>query len=437
MDRSDWLLGLLMGGIHFTFHLFMRLLPPLIPVLVVTLGLSLSKLGLLVSAFFVGSSLGLVPMGVLSDARDRRLLLSGALLVVAAGYALVAGAPVLGAGLAPVTVGGVEADGPYLLMLLGMAVAGLGTSAHVPVGVPLLTANVTPGRKGRLLGIWGGSSKLGDAAGPAIVGLLIIGLGWQAILSVFVVLGVLAAAALLVVLTLGPFETRPAGADEEPAEPTPARGPTDRRQYLYPLLVLMGYFAAYNVVVQGVVTFTPTFVADVYGYELLVAGRRVARESFADFVLSALLVAGALSRFAGGYLTDRYEHRQVLVGSLAVAAVALGVVAVADLGALLLVAVLAAFGAALWGNSPARDTLVSDLSPADREGRTFSYLWTASRAFGALSPALVGVLADGVGIRTGFAVLALATVIAAAVAALLFSERVYVPRTPAESAEGS
>ena len=436
MERSDWLLGLLLGGIHFTFHLFMRLVPPLIPVLVVTLGLSLSKLGLLVSTFFVGSSVGLIPMGVLSDAYDRRLLLAGALTVVAAGYGLFAAAPALGAGLPSVAVAGVEADGPYLVMALGMVVAGLGTSAHVPVGVPLLTSNVHPDRKGRMLGIWGGSSKLGDAAGPALVGALIIVLGWRAILGAFAAVGVLAAVALFVVLTLGPFETRPAGADASADGAADDRWPADRRRFLYPMVVLMAYFAAYNVVVQGVVAFTPTFVTDVYGYELALGGLRVAEESFADFVLSALLVAGALSRFAGGYLTDRFEHRQVLVGSLAVAAVALAVVAVADLTALALVVALVVFGTALWGNSPARDTLISDLTPAAREGRTFSYLWTASRAFGALSPALVGLLADGVGIRTGFEVLAVATGVAAAVAALLFSERVYAaPRGTGAAAD--
>lgn len=430
MDRSDWMLGALMGGIHFTFHLFMRLVPALIPLLAVSLSRSFYELGLLVSVFFVGSSIGLIPMGVLSDAYDRRWLLAGALGVVGVGYGLFALAPTLGADLAPVAVAGVDADGPYLVMVLGMGVAGLGTSAHVPVGVPLLTANASPERKGTLLGIWGGASKLGDAAGPAIVGVLILVVGWQPILLGFAGLGILAGVALFAVLGLGGFETAPAGGRDDAADDADRGWPADRRRYLYPMGVLVAYFGAYSVVVQGVVTFTPTFVTDVYGFGLGLGGRSIAPESFADFVLSALLVAAAVSRFAGGVLTDRYEHRAVLVGSLAVAAVALGVVAVAELGALALVAVLVVFGMGLWGNSPARDSLISDLSPAAREGRTFSYLWTASRAFGALGPAAVGWLADTAGIRTGFAVLAVSTGVAAVVAALLFSERVYAAPTP-------
>lgn len=425
MERRDWLLGGLMGSIHFTFHLFMRLVPPLIPLLAVTLELSLARLGFLVSAFFVGSSVGLLPMGVLSDTYDRRWLLSGALGVVGVGYALFAAAPTLGTGLAPVTLGGVSADGPFLVMTLGMVVAGLGTSAHIPVGLPLLAANARSERQGTLLGIWGGGSKLGDAAAPAIVGVLILVVGWQPIVVGFAGLGLIAALVLFAGLTLGPFETTPPAAREDETEETDRRWPDDPRRFLYPVVVLMAYFAAYNLVVQGVVAFTPTFVTDVYGYELILGGLRVTEESFADFVLALLLLAAAVSRFAGGVLTDRFDHRQVLAGSLAAAAVALGVVAAVELGPVGLVAVFVVFGMGLWGNSPARDSFISDLAPAARAGRTFSYLWAVSRVFGALSPAAVGLLADAGGIRTGFELLAVVTAVAALITALLFSERIY------------
>jgi MFS family permease len=125
-------------------------------------------------------------------------------------------------------------------------------------------------------------------------------------------------------------------------------------------------------------------------------------------------------------LVDRYEHRSVLFGSLVVAAAAVFVFAALSLGPFALVAVLVVLGVCLWGNSPARDSLVSDLTPAEYEGRTFSYLWTASRVFGALSPALIGFLSGSVGIRRSFTYLAVATVVAALFVALLFDGRVYV-----------
>ena len=422
MDRRHWILALLMGGIHFSFHLFMRLVPPLIPVLALALDLPLWRLGLLVSVYFAGSSAGLLPMGVLSDRYDRRALLSIALGVVVIGYTVFAAAPTVGEGIPMITFGGQAFAGPYLVMLAGMFLAGSGTSAHVPVGVPLLTVNADTDHRGRLLGIWGGASKLGDAATPAAVGVLIVLLAWQEIVIGFAVLGLVMAVVLYLILSLGRFDTAPPEQPDDDEPPWRA----DRRTYLYPLLVLMGYFAAYNVVVQGVVAFTPTFVSDVYAYTLDLGNLHFAPESFADFALSVLLIAAAISRFTGGWLVDRFEGRAVLVGSLAVATVALYVLSVATLGPILLMVVLAVFGAGLWGNSPARDSLISELTPADREGRTFSYLWTASRVFAAVSPVLIGFLADTVGIRVGFRYLAIATLVATGFSALLFSGRVYV-----------
>jgi len=427
MENQDWGLAALLGSIHFIFHLFIRLLPPLIPILTVALGYPLWKLGLLMSGYFAGSSIGLLPMGVLSDRYDRRMTLSTALSVVGAGYVLFVFAPGLGAGIPARTVAGYTLDGPFLVMAVAMVVSGLGSSAHIPVGVPLLTTNVSTESRGKALGIWGGSSKLGDAAGPALVGLLIVSFGWQSILLGFGVLGVIGGLALFVTLTITDIETRPV-IDQNSTE-TGATEDTsylaDRRQYLYPLIVLMGYFAAYNIVVQGTVTFVPTFITDVYGYTLQAGGTSFSPESFADFALSVLLIAAAVSRFVGGVMVDRYEHRVVLFSTLVLAAVALFAFSMYQLGPLMLLAVLVVFGIGLWGNSPARDSLISDMTPDEREGRTFSYLWTASRVFGALSPAFIGFLAESAGIRRGFLYLSVGAVVAALFVALLFSDRVY------------
>lgn len=426
MDRRHWILGLLMGGVHFSFHLFIRLVPPLIPVLAVGLSLPLWRLGLLVSVYFTGSSVGLLPMGMLSDRYDRRAVLSIALGVVAGGYAVFAAGPTLDRWLPIVAIAGQALDGGYLVMVTGMFIAGAGTSAHVPVGVPLLTANTDAANRGRLLGLWGGASKLGDAATPAAVGVLILVLAWEEIVIGFAGLGLLLALGLYLALGVGDFDTSPPG--ESPDSEPPWRG--DRRHYVYPVLVLMGYFAAYNVVVQGVVTFTPTFVTDVYGYTVDIGTLHIAPESFADFALSLLLIVAAISRFTGGILVDKFEGRTVLVGSLALATVALYTLAVTSLGPLALLIVLGMFGAGLWGNSPARDSLISDLTPDAREGRTFSYLWTASRVFGAITPVLIGLVADTVGIRVGFRYLAIATLVATGFSALLFSKRVYRSGSP-------
>lgn len=134
------------------------------------------------------------------------------------------------------------------------------------------------------------------------------------------------------------------------------------------MLALLGYFAAYGTVVQGTVAFTPAFIADVYGYAMTLGGVRFGPESFANFALSILLVAAGLSRLLGGALVDRFEHRVVLLATLPVGAGALFSFSVLSLAPLALVVVLSLFGIGIWENSPARDSLISDITPAEREG---------------------------------------------------------------------
>jgi MFS family permease len=430
MDRHHWILASLMGGIHFSFHAFMRLIPAFIPILGVALEYPLWKLGMLVSAYLVGSSIGLLPMGVLSDRYDRKATLSGALAVVGCGYIAFSTAPIIGAGLPGAEIAGLSFDGTFAVMAGSMLISGFGTAAHVPVGVPILTANAHADNRGMLLGIWGGGSKLGDAVGPAVVGVLILVLGWQTILLGFGIVGLAMAVGLYLVLSASAFETKPAGVetDDDAAAEAWADLLADRRRYLYPMLVLVGYFAAYSVVVQGTVAFVPAFITDVYGYSFSLLTVDFGPESFADFALSVLLIGAAFSRFLGGYLVDRFDHLTVLFWTLVVAAVTMFVFAMASLGPVVLLLVLVIFGAGLWGNSPARDSLVSDLGPDEREGRTFSYLWTASRVFGAASPTIIGFLADTAGIREGFTYLAVATLVAALFVALLFSDRIFRPQ---------
>jgi MFS family permease len=89
-------------------------------------------------------------------------------------------------------------------------------------------------------------------------------------------------------------------------------------------------------------------------------------------------------------------------------------------------------GAGIWGLNPARDMLISDITPADREGRTFGYLWTASSLTSALIPTIVGYIADAFGLRQSFGILAIGTFLAGGSILLLYSERIYV-ETPADA----
>lgn len=427
--RREWAIALVLSVSHGAQHFFSRLVPPLIPILVVALALPLWKLGLLVSVYSLGSGLGQTPFGILSDRYDRRFILPPGLAILGFGYVIFGLAPTLGAPLADLSVAGYAFSGTFLVMVIAMGISGVGDSVTHPTGYPLISENVGAARKGRALGLWGSAAKLGDAAAPALVGVLILVLAWHEILFGLGLLGVAYAVVLFVVLRTGLVETRPPEHASRTALTEDERvdvWSADRRVFIYPILAILLFFIARMVATKGVNTFVPAFIVDVYGYTLTAFGYTLAPESFANFYFSALLLTAAVVQLGTGALTDRSDHRKVLVGFLLVTTVALGLLSFVTLSPLPLLIVLLVVGAGLWGLNPARDALISEITPPEREGRTFGYLWTIAQVIGALSPVFIGYIAGITGIQDSFKWLAAATLAAAIAIGLLFSKQVYV-----------
>lgn len=446
IDR-EWAAATVIATAHSAQHFLSGLLPPIIPILAVALEYPLWQLGLLVSIYSLVEGLGQAPMGVLSDRTDRRLLLAPGLALMSAGYVVFGFAPALGESLPPLSVAGVTLDGPFLAMAGGMVVTGAGSSVVHPTGYPLISANVRPERKGRALGIWGSASKFGDTLAPLTIALLILVLTWDHVLLVLGTVGMGYAVVLAVVLGRNDIDTQPpgqtnsddgddgdavqAGETGEEVGETGSRDAVvealdDRRAFVYPMIVVLLFFVTRGVATKGVRTYVPTFVTDVYGYSLTVFGTTIEPTSLANVYFSALLLTAAIVQLVTGGLTDRYDHRKVIVGMFAIATLGLVALSYVHLSPVALLFVLLVVGGSIWGSNPARDTLVSDISPAEWEGRTFGYLWTVTQLLSAAAPALVGYVADRTGIQNSFRFLALATLLACLCAGLLLSPRVYV-----------
>jgi MFS family permease len=311
-------------------------------------------------------------------------------------------------------------------MAASMLVAGVAASVVHPTVYPMITENVRDSNKGKALGLFGSAAKAGDATVPIVVGVLLLVLAWDGIVAVVGGFGV--AVGLVLFVLLGRFETAPRAAErdrEGPAGPEPD-GERDRRAYAYPMFVIYLFFFTRGVAGRGVKTFVPAFVVAVYGYTLTVLGTDFAAESVANFYFSALLFVGAGTQIVVGWVVDDYDPRAVLIAFMAVATAGVLGLAYLSLSPALLLAVLLVVGVGIWGLNPARDMLISEITPAVREGRTFGYLWTANHLTGAFIPTIVGYTADVFGLRQSFGVLALGTVLAAGSVALLYSDRVYV-----------
>lgn len=426
--RKEWLFAAIISTCHASQHFFSRIIPPLIPLLTVELGLPLWQLGLLVSALSVGLAIGEAPVGMLSDRCNRRYILAPGLGIMGGSYIVVGIAPTVGSVFPDLVVSGEPFSGVILVMLTGMFLVGLGASVVHPTGYPMISSNVGEGRKGKVLGMWGSAAKLGDALAPAVIAILILVLSWDHILLLLGSGGIVFAGMVFVILSTLNVETQPPQTtNEEPTSDSTSEN-LNPRAYLYPLIAVFLFFVTRIIATQGVNTFVPAFIVDVYGYSLSAFGVTLAPESYANFYFSALLITAAFVQIITGELTDRFDNRTVIIAFLAISAVSLFCLSEFNLSSGGLLAVLLVVGGGLWGLNPARDDLVSEISPPEREGRTFGYLWTLTHIAGALSPIVIGYIAEISGIRLGFQYLALTTLLSAVAVAFLYSDRIYVPR---------
>lgn len=422
--------ALLISSAHFSQHVYYRILPPLIPVLAVALEYPLWQLGLLITLYSLGMGVVQAPLGILSDRYDRLYLLPSGIAITGLAYVLFAFAPTLGGSLEAVTLLGHTFEGGFLIMSLSMVGVGVGLSVVHPVGYPMITDNVSIQHKGKVLGLFGASSKLGDATAPAIIAGLILILPWHYIIQLFGFAGLVYGLALFIVLSRGPYVTIPSGQRERQL----TEGRVKRHAYIYPMVVVYAFFITSGLATVGLNSFLPTFIVDVYEFSLGTGRFTIGPESVANLYFALLLLSGAVMQLILGAIADRRDPRVIMIGCMVIATIGVAILATVGLNPVMLVVVIVALGAGLYGVNPARDALISELSPPEREGRTFGYVFTAVTLTAAPLPTVIGYLLDTVGMRTGFALLTIGPILAGGTVCLLYSDRVY--HTSNEAATG-
>jgi MFS family permease len=195
-------LAVVLAGVAAALHL--GKLPPAVPALQATLGISLVEAGFLLSLVEVGGmSLGMV-LGLVADAIGlRRSML--------AGLAVVTGASVLG-GLVGVAVD--PGPGAIRWLLALRALEGLGFLLAVMPGPGLIRTLAPPSREKKALGLWGAYMPLGVALALLLGPALIAWGGWP---GWWWMLSAVSAAAALWVLLAVPPDKRPSVVQAAPS----------------------------------------------------------------------------------------------------------------------------------------------------------------------------------------------------------------------------
>lgn len=402
--NNEQLAVFILSSTHGLQHFLGRVFPPLIPLIATDLQLPLWKLGLIVSLLGVANGLGQSPMGHLSDRFDRRFILPIGVFVTGVGYFIVYTATSLGDILPTITVSNIEWTGTMLLITIGMVISGLGRSATHPTGYPLLSANVSPDQQGRALGRWGSASKIGDSIGPAFVGVAILVLAWDDVFAIIAAVAAAYAIFLFIYMTRSSLETVPS---QESSDETTADG-----GYWLPVALVFLTMVAAGFASRGIGTYLPTFITEVYGFSFEVIGITFGAESVASIYFSAALLSGGLAILVVGNLADRYDPRDIMIALYLGATLTLAALAFVPLTPVTLLVVAVIIGWTLFAVNPARDAIISRVAPEDREGRIFGYFWTGVVLVGSGFPVLIGYLSDVVGIKQGFAYLAIGPLLA-------------------------
>ena len=411
---------------HGIDHFTRRLIPPLIPIWALFFGAPLWQIALIPALQLFGSALFHIPVGIISDSRDRRYLLPVGTGLHGLTYILFTFAAFNQYLDFDIYLLGSPFNSRLLVMMMAMFLSGMGTSVLHPTGLPLLTENIPSEIKGRAYGMWGGAAKLGDGLGPAFLGISLLYMDWHMIFILFGIVHICYAAFMFI--ELDKYKTSPPVIPTELNKLSPNFWKSNPQMYAYPLLAVLAFISIRGVGDDGLGTFIPTFVNEIYGYTFEIFGTTVISTSTAALYYSACLFSAAIFSLISGRLVDKYDPKLILIIFSIVAIFPITILAFIELSPLLLLLVLILLGASIWGAAPARDALISSIAPPGREGRTFAYMWTGALTFGSISPIIVGYIGDIGGLKMSFSIISIFIAVSVIPLFLLYSKKIYVER---------
>ncbi len=374
--RADAAVIALVGVAHATSHLFHLLLPPLRPLLMPNFGFSYTEAGFLMTVFFAISGMGQAFAGIVVDRFGaRRVLMAGVSLLAASGVAL-----------------SVAANYPMLVLVV--ALAGIGNSVFHPADYSLLNKKVSPPRLGYAFSVHGLSGNLGWAMGAAISGMALAWAGWRA--------AGLAAALVAFVSLVALQIARPLLDDDTVGVPRDAQRSAGAVAATFGFLgtsliwLAFLFFLLITAAFGGLQSFSAPVLGGIYG---LSPAAGVA-------ALTGYLLGSAAGMVVGGFVAARvHAHERAVGGALIAAALFAAVLASGLPPVWTVIPLMVGIGTGVGLAGPSRDLLVrrvateslagGNASPAF--GRVYGFVYSGLDVGLALGPLAFGALLDAGG----------------------------------------
>jgi len=272
-DRS--ILATFTAG-HIVDDIYMNTLPPFLPVLIASSGLSFTAAGLLVTFFTITSS---VSQPFLGFAIDRyRIRWIGALGLIWAGVLF---------GLMGLVRG-------YMPMIVLATLAGIGPAMFHPHALSAVSGIAT-GAKGRVMSVFIIGGNIGFAISPVLIGALTSSMGQGGMIFI-------AIPGVLMGMLIWKLSSRLGDGLQREFHPVSMHD-------IRPTVVLIIVAILRSWVYFSVLSYLPSYFVNL--------GSSVLRS---NTLLSLMLLAGVAGQFTGGTLSDRFGRKEVTMGSLLLAA---------------------------------------------------------------------------------------------------------------------
>jgi len=356
----------MVSGAHLINDLLQFLLPALYPLLKANYDLDYFQLGLLTLAQQITASLLQPAMGLYGDVKPKPYLLAVSLVIVALGITLLATA------------------NSFLLLLVAAAVMGVGSALFHPEA-SRISRLASGGRLGFAQSSFQVGGNTGTALGPLAAALIVLPLGQ--ISTVW--FGLLAVVGAVVLTHVARWYANHQMLIRKSGPVAPARSPVAQRQLVIAFAVIGALLLSKYVYIETFKTYYAFFLIEKFDLPV--------RE--AQGYLFAFLAAIAVGTFFGGPIGDRVGRIKVIWGSI--------------LGALpfaLLLPHMNLFGTAVMSImvglilSSAFSAIVvyaQELLP-QKVGMVAGFVFGFAFGIGALGAAVLGALADQIGIEPVF-----------------------------------
>jgi MFS family permease len=362
--RQDATVIGLIGLAHGVSHFSQLLLAPLFPWLKEAFGVSYTELGLLLTIFFVVSSVVQTASGFVVDRfGPRPVLLCGLTLL---GFAAL----------------GYACSQTYSMLAACAVVAGIGNGVFHPVDYTLINRKVHKTRLGHAYSAHGITGTLGWALAPLLMVPVAMAWGWRA--AMFSA----SAVAFLVLAVMWWQRDQLTLAVQAPAvsaaSDSPAEGPFDFLR-IPAVWMCFGFFFFSAIALSVVQSFAPESARQLHGVP----------QHWVALCLSVYMVGSACGMVGGGFLASdpvRCE-RVVGVGMGLAASIAL-MVAFLPIYAGAVPLMFALMGLFSGSASPSRDLLVKRSTPENASGRVFGVVYAGLDIGQAIAPLIFGRLMD-------------------------------------------